>query len=293
MRITAYTLFSQLTTSLQKNLEKLSRLNSNLASGKRIESPSDDIVGLIRSMDYKISINYNEQYKRNIIEAKNYLEFSEDIMYSVNDSLIRAKELAISGASGDLNHDDRLIVAREVAQLRDHILNLSNTKFSGRYIFGGYKTDIQPFDSLTYAYNGDDGIINITIDKDSLIALNVPGSSAFSHNGISYAKMLDDLRIALENNDTDSIRASLDNIDKALNQTNSVITDIGSRLNRLDDQINRLDDSTLNLKTVLSDTEDADIATIVTEIAKAQTAVEALRASSARILSQSLLDFLR
>ncbi|KAF0121540.1 MAG: hypothetical protein FD151_1176, partial [bacterium] len=43
----------------------------------------------------------------------------------------------------------------------------------------------------------------------------------------------------------------------------------------------------------LSNTEDADMAEIASELAKAEAVLQALRQSSARVLSQSLLDFLR
>lgn len=293
MRVTSFMIFSQLTSSLQRNLGKIASLHTSLSSGKKIDKPSDDIPGLMRAMDYKLNINYNEQYKRNINEAVNHLEFTGQIMSSVSDALMRAKELAISGSSDTLNENDRMAIAKEIGQIRDHILNLSNTRFRGRYIFSGFKTDVQPFDSGTFAYNGDSGDIRVDIDRDTYIVINIHGDAAFSYGGISFAKTLDDLRIALENNDSSGIRASLDSIDNAINQTINVSADIGARLNRLDDQINRLDDSTLNLRSILSDTEDTDLAEVLSEISKTQTALEALRASSARALSQSLLDFLR
>lgn len=293
MRVTSFVVYEQFKRSLQRNLSELSEHNNRLSTGKKISKPSDDIVGMMRSMDYKISINNIEQYKRNITEAINHLEFAEQIISSVNDSLIRAKELAISGASNALNAQDRLAIAKEISQIRDHIINLSNTRFKGNYIFSGFKTDVQPFDPSTFNYNGDDGAVNIYIDTNVSIQMNIPGSSSFTIGGVSFARILDDLRIALENNNSAEIRASIDRIDNAINQTINTSTEIGARLNRLDDQTNRLQDDVVSFKSLLSNIEDTDIAEVTSGIAKAQTALEALRASSARVMSQSLFDFLR
>ncbi len=286
-------IFNQLKSSLQKNLFDLSSANEKLASGKRISKPSDDVIGTARAMDYKLALNNIEQYKRNIDDAINHLEFSEKIMNSVSDSLIRAKELSIQGAAGALGDSDRLALAKEVEQLRDHLLNLSASKLRGRYIFSGFKTDISPFDPTTFDYLGDSGSINVIIDKGTTMGINIPGNNAFSTGGVTYFKMLDDLRISLQNNDSAGIQASVGLINDGLEQVINVTAEIGAKLNRLDDQINRLDDNTLSLKTLLSNVEDTDIAEAITEITKTQTVLEALRASSSRVMSQSLLDFLR
>lgn len=293
MRITSFMIFDQLTRSLQRNLEKTAIANAKLASQKKMDKPSDDVIAVMRAMDYKLNINFNEQYKRNINEGINQLEFTEKIMNSLSESLMRAKELTLSAASGALNESDRMTIAKEIAHIRDHLLNLSNTRFRGRYIFSGFKTETPPFDSTTFVYNGDNGKINIPIDKGTSVPINVPGREAFTYGGVSFAKILDDVRAALESNDKSTIISSLSYLDNAINQVVDVTTDIGARLNRLDDQLSRLDDSTISFKSLLSETEDIDLTEVVSEIAKTQTALESLRASSARILSQSLMDFLK
>lgn len=106
-------------------------------------------------------------------------------------------------------------------------------------------------------------------------------------------QMTDHLSQALESNDTTRISALLKPLDDALGHVSDVRADLGARLNRLDDQGKRLEDTKLAAQTALSGVEDADIASTVSGIAKANTALQALQASSAKILSQSLLDFLR
>lgn len=332
MRITTSMIFSQLTRSLQKNIEDLALSNSRISSGKRIEKPSDDVIAAMKSMDYKLNINYNEQYRRNIDEVVSHLSFTENIAASASESLIRIKELAVSGASAGYSTGDRAAMAKEVSAVRGHLLSLSNSKFRDRYVFSGFRTDIQSFDS-NFNYQGDSGIINVLIDRDAVMPINFSGLDVFSYSfsgteviqmgdnlSASYTvsgntinvKILDSggsvidsfsfsnfmeltglLSSALENDNIARIQALMKPIDRALQQTADIQAVIGARLNHLDAQLNRLDDRSFNLRTVLSNAEDADIAEAVSDAARAEIALQSLRQLSARVLPQSLLDFLR
>lgn len=181
MRITTFMIYDQLKRSFGSNLSRLSTLNSNLSSGKKIEKPSDDVLGMMKAMDYKLSISNNDQYKRNMDEAGTYLEFTEGVLTSVSEALIRAKELTLDGVSGARNAEARKAIGEEVAELRDHLLSLANSKLRDKYVFSGFKTDTLTFDSTTYAYQGDSGTINVMIDKGTLIPINVLGSEAFAY----------------------------------------------------------------------------------------------------------------
>jgi flagellar hook-associated protein 3 FlgL len=107
----------------------LSRLSNRLSSGKRLNKPSDDPDGMMRSMDYKVSINEIEQYKNNIDSAESYLSYTETTMSSVTNFLTRARELAVQAANGTHNAQTRQAFEPETANLRDEVLRLSNSQY--------------------------------------------------------------------------------------------------------------------------------------------------------------------
>jgi|WetSurMetagenome_2_1015567.scaffolds.fasta_scaffold128458_1 flagellin-like hook-associated protein FlgL len=82
-------------------------------------------------------------------------------------------------------------------------------------------------------------------------------------------------------------------IDDARIWSLNIQSEAGSRQVLLNDQSKRLDSSTLTYQNSLTKTEDADMDETATEIIKSQTALQALLQSASRILSQSLLDFLK
>ena len=239
------------------------------------------------------------------------------------------------GVSDNNDALGRQSIANETGQLRDHLLNLSNSKFRDRYMFSGYRTDIQSFNSVTYDYEGDEGYINLMINKDATVPINTPGVHIFGYTlsspeeimlndgrDIHYLpgtgttitveirdtdnvtvldtfsfsnimQMTDILTNALNNNDMTRVNALLRPFDRAFGNLVNHQAYSGAILNRLDTQVGNNEDSTLNLKTILSNTEDMDLAEVISDIAKRETVLQALRQSSAKQLSQSLFDFLR
>ncbi|MBI4849272.1 MAG: flagellar hook-associated protein FlgL [Nitrospirae bacterium] len=301
MRITSFAIFNQMTRSLQERLRDMSIYSDRLSSGKKINKPSDDAFGMMKAMDYKVTINEFDQYKKNIDEADSQLSLTDTIMNSVYLQISSAKELATQGANGSLTAENRAAIAPAVANIRDEVMRLSQTTSGGRYIFSGYKTDTKPFD-VDFNYQGDTNAMNVLIDRDSTMAMNVLGNEAFSVNGTTFMEILDDLTYALENDKMDQdplnpldppgIRQALSALENAIDQITQVRADVGAKMKRLEDLQSSLDDRNLTYNTLLSNTQDTDIAETVTEITKIQVALESLRASGAKVISQSLLDFL-
>jgi len=130
------------------------------------------------------------------------------------------------------------------------------------------------------------------IDRNSTIALNITGDEAFSSGSETYFETLDNLYNALTTNDQTSIQASVTLLDDANDQVANVRADVGARMNYIEKLKSTHEDRDTELKTMLSNTEDDDLAGTISELTKIQVSLESLRASGAKILSQSLMDFL-
>ena len=285
-------IFNQMTRSLQGRMNDMSLQSERLSSGKKINKPSDDVFGMINAMSYKVTINQIEQYTKNIDEVNSQLSLTDTIMSSVTDALIRARELAVEASTGTQTPQNRASIAQEIASLRDEVFRLSQTRFRDRYIFSGYKTDTEPFDT-SFNYVGDTNEINVLIDTDTTVAMNLTGDEAFSSGGVTFFDTLDDLYDALMSNDVTAIQNSITPIDNDLAQVANARADVGARMNYVDRVKTTHEERDTAMRIILSNTEDTDIAETVSELTKIQYALESLRASGAQILSQSLMDFLK
>jgi flagellar hook-associated protein 3 FlgL len=179
MRVTSFLLYDQIQQSLKKGLEEYANFQTRLATGKKINKPSDDITGTMKAMDYKLNISINEQYAANITGLKNGFDFMDNVFSSTLTLLGNLKQITNDGATGSQTDEQRSISATQAAQIRDQILNLANSKFNGKYIFSGYRTDTNSFDTATYAYQGDTGVIKMNIAQDMTITSNFVGSHTF------------------------------------------------------------------------------------------------------------------
>jgi flagellin-like hook-associated protein FlgL len=120
-------------------------LLEKMASQKRINRISDDPLGTANVLDYKQTKATIEQYCSNIDNSSAWATMTESKLTSAGDLLSKARELAISQASGTASASTRNIAAQNVQSIIDEMKALANTKFGDRYLFSGSRTDVEPF----------------------------------------------------------------------------------------------------------------------------------------------------
>ena len=106
-------------------------------------------------------------------------------------------------------------------------------------------------------------------------------------------ELADTLTKAIDSNDMLRISALMTSLDDMADHVNTVRADLGTRMNGLDSQEVRIKDLNHMTEINLSSIEDADIITTASDFAKASNTLSAVQLSTAKILSQSLLDFLK
>lgn len=189
MRITDKMNSSQILSNIQKTRSELTELQNQATTQKRINKPSDDPTGVGLSMQNRTNIKNLEQYERNILFAKTFLENSELALTQVGDALIRAKELAVQAASDTNAGLPRRTIATEMKQIYNGIVEAGNRRFGERYVFGGFKTLEAPFDQQGN-YFGDDGQIQIQNQQGTFMPMNLTGDQVFLGKDLSYRESI-------------------------------------------------------------------------------------------------------
>ena len=163
--------------------EKLSKVQKQIATGKRIFKPSEDPIGAARVVDLKNIIETNGQYQKNIDAARARLTVEESIMGNATDILQRVRELAITANNASQTNETRNFIAEEVDQLLEEILDMANsTDGSGDYLFSGSKTNFRPFvnnENGEYEYQGDDTQRRLQIGPKRTIETSDSGNFVF------------------------------------------------------------------------------------------------------------------
>lgn len=308
MRITNSTLTTNYLRNLTRNLKMMEKYQNQLSSGKEISRPSDDPLLVSKIMDLNINILQNEQYNKNISDTLGWVQTQDGALDNVNSTLNRIRELIIYGANGSLSDTDRLAINDEVKMKIEELMDTLNTNFDGRYIFAGQKTLSKPFsvDGNTLKYNeggtegdGSDKNISREISKGVSIELVTDGSRIMTTTGTTpgnedLGTLLSKVSDALKNSDTDALSGDLlSDLDKHIDNILQVRSKVGAIHNRLEAAESRNKAENINLKTLLSEREDIDVAEKYMEYSVMKTVYQASLATGAQILQPSLLDYLR
>lgn len=173
-RITFTQIHDVVLTNLFQNIEKISKTQEQLSSGKRINRPSDAPVDITNNLELRSEILQRNQQKRNTDDGQSYLLILDSAMMSSNDLMQRVRELAIQGSSDTYTSDERMFIRQEINQLMYQLISISNTKHKGDYVFSGKNTDFPPF-SLRQGRESIDAVDNSATDPtDTVFALSTP-----------------------------------------------------------------------------------------------------------------------
>ena len=300
-RITSQILVDTVLADIRNAQRRLTETQRILATGKRINTPSDDPIGTARALGFRSAISSTDQFVLNVREASAFASESEASLRVVVDTLHRARELTLSGATGTFNQDQRDIIAQEVNTLLETVVDQANTASSNRYLFAGTRTRIAPFETsvdpvsgeiTAVSYMGNSERFSVQASPGVTVPVNEPGDEVFQGVQDMFQTLID-IRDDLRAGDTDSLSTvRLGEIDAVMTQLLDGTALFGAKMNRLDLVQGRLEDQRLSFQTQLSQTEDADLADTMVNLNARRNALEAALTAGARVLQPSLLDFI-
>ncbi|MFH1739997.1 MAG: flagellar hook-associated protein FlgL [bacterium] len=182
VRITQNLLSDRTLLHLQTNLFQIQQLQERLSTGRSINRPSDNPLDFPIDLDLRANIMAGRRFVSNVEFANTDLELTETTLASVTDVLQKARDLAVQGAT-DFSPEARIAVAYEIGEILGQVIDLSNTNFHGKYLFGGSETQTKPFESVdgTIRYVGDDATRETIIGTRSRIGMNLNGTETFLH----------------------------------------------------------------------------------------------------------------
>ena len=304
MRISTQLLFESGAARIGDLQSSLLRTQQQIASGRRILTPSDDPVGATRALEITQSQSINTQYGVNRQSAKSTLSEAEGVLSSVTELLQDVRTTTIAAGNGLLGDTERGFMATELNARLDQLLGLANSRDAmGNYLFSGFQTDTPAFvKSATGAtYQGDAGQRMAQVDATRQMAVTTPGSTVFQGGGQDMFQTLNDLITLLQTPvvtpaDKANLAAGLatakSDIDLALDNVLTVRAAGGSRLQELDSLDYAGEDRNLQYSQVLSELQDLDYTKAVTQLSQQQITLEAAQQSFVKTSSLSLFNFI-
>lgn len=316
MRVTNNMLTNNLIYNLNENLKRMEFLQYQQASQKKFRVPSDDPIGVSKSLKFNTDLSKIDQYYRNAEDAYSWMTETESALADINKVFKRVYEIAEQAANDTYSKDDLIKIKEEVGELKNHLIQLGNSTYAGRHVFSGFKTDKKLLNENGYynVYLEESEIFEYNVGVSETVRVNTIGGSVFGvainenidnfkelafsgnvdkDNKAYYIDVLDRFETALENENNEEIQNTIERSQNCMDRTLAVMAEVGAKMNRLELTQNKLEDQKLNTKSLLSYNEDVDLAEVVIELQMAENVYRASLATGARIIQPSLVDFLR
>lgn len=295
-RITQTMLNSQLLRNLNNNLGRMDVLQNQLSTGRKINKPSDDPVGISFSLRYRSELAANDQYQRNVDATVSYLDFTDTMLDQMGNVMQRARELAVQGANGTNSDESLNAMKTEIDQLYGQMTNIGNSKFNGKYVFNGQITDQPPFPDPNNPENAvtNSDEIQFEIGAGVKMAINKSAEQVFGASGLqnNAFQILKDLSASLGIHNQAGIQKSIELMDQRMNGILGARADVGAKTNRIQLAEDRLKDIGINITSLQSKTEDADMAEVITKLKMDENVYQSSLSAGTKLIQPTLLDFL-
>ncbi len=290
-RITQQGMSNRAVANMQQTLQKLQQLQSEVASNKRIQRPSDDPVGTISALRLRNNIDQSGQIGRNITDATGWLGTADDALNSVVQQVQHIRDLALQAQNGTLGASELGAIADEMDSTRSSLIDLANSKYGNRAVFAGTATG-SAYDT-SGNYMGHSAVIERTVGPGTRVQINVNGDAVFGPNGSDLFSAVAQLSSDVRAGNTAAIAADMQTLDAHTQTVQSNLGAIGAREQGVTAMKNRNDSSAISLQSGLSDVEDVDLPKALMDMQIQQTAYQAALATTARVIQPSLVDFLK
>ena len=284
------------------------KLQEQIATGKRILTPSDDPIISARIARMENGAADQSQFASNVKLAQSLVSQSDTALGSVTNDLQRVQELLIRAGSDTLNDDNRAAMSAELKAIVDNLYSVANTTdVRGTALFGGSGAGpayARAADgTISFAGTGEappipigDGVTMQASDSGQRIfgGIQVGGANKDVFQIVSdLAQALDVGGSATPADRKQALADASDGLTQALQQVTTARASIGARGARLDIQAESLAKSASDYDIERGSLEGVDIQTAVTDLQKTMLALQATQASFTKLSQLTLFDYIR
>jgi flagellar hook-associated protein 3 FlgL len=301
MRVTEGMTSRGVLTDLGNARTRLSTLEREISSTKRISKPSDDPFGTGRTLQLTSELEGFKQYKSNVEDGTGWVTATEASLSHITETLQRARELLVQGGNDSNGQVAREGIATEIEALTEAVKQEADATYDGRFIFSGTETETRPYElGANDEFSGNEGKINRVIGTGVELPINVNIKELLGEGaGAGDNKLLDvlrdiatDLRGGTEENAENLRGTDLSRLSENLDEVTRVRAVVGATTNRLSTAGTRLEELEEASLAQLSAVRDTDMPEAIVEYTTQQTAYETALRAAANIIQPSLLNFL-
>jgi flagellar hook-associated protein 3 FlgL len=283
--------------AIQQSQQQLNTATEQLATGKSVTVPSDNPAASAAMVQNTIETGDVDQYTQNVSSVLSTVQTADSALSSVISSLTQAVSLGTEGANGTNSTANMQSIATQVQGILSSVVSQANLSYQGSYLFGGTASTTAPYtaDSSSasgYTYNGNSDSNSVQIGDQLSVQVNLPGSQIFSNSSNNVLGALTSLVTALQSGNTTAVGTATNAVTSALNYVSQQRVFYGNAESQLNSQETYLQQETVSLASQATSLVGINEATAATNLSQAETDNSAALAAAAKVLPNTLLNYL-
>lgn len=283
---------------IQQSEQAVQTAFQQVSTGLRVNQPADDPAASSAYVELQAQASGIDQYTTNTNSALSQAQSSDTVLTSVVSLLNQAITLGTRGANSTNSVSDRGAIATNIQGILSSVVGLANTTFQGISLFGGTVSGkaaftADPTSSTGYTYNGNKGVNNISVGNSLTVQANIPGSTLFTKSGSSVLGALSDLANALKTGTSTDIGNATTAVTTALQYVTAQHAVYGNTINQLNAQDTYLAQEKITLSSRENSLVGIDAATAAENLTQAELTNSSVLAAAAKVIQNSLLNYLK
>ncbi|MBE3488012.1 MULTISPECIES: flagellar hook-associated protein FlgL [unclassified Enterobacter cloacae complex] len=237
MRLSTLYMFKQSAESMSKRVSDNNNIYLQLSAGKSLLRASDDPKSATDAVNYQDALAKLELYSNVRSTVRSSLEHEDNILNGVGNLLTTTlTEKIVAAKTESYSDEDRRALGAEIKGIRGNLMDLANNRDgSGRYIFGGFKSDTAPFDDAGNYVGGDTARRQTVADGTDMQTGHL-GSDVFGDIFSVLDKAVEEL--SRDPIDSDALNAALSAASEAvsggIDRLGKAQAELGTNLQQLD-----------------------------------------------------------
>lgn len=209
IRVTNQMVNTNLIHTINRHRYNMQKTEKELATGSKINLPSDDPVAATNQMMFRTRLRELGQYDRNVADAMDRLNHMDGQLDRVGEIFQRVRYLSIQAANGtNTGFELKEAIAKEINQHLYALVEIANAKDStGKNLFGGSVIERDVFlpifthlqtrgidqgNAMTgVQYQGDINVQTREIERNAEMAVTIPGNQIFYATNMSISSNKD------------------------------------------------------------------------------------------------------
>ncbi len=276
------------------------RSQEQMTTGLKINHVADSPDQIANLYQTRSELDQTQQIDTNLSRVQTEVDTAESSLRASVILVERAQTLGSQGATGTANAQIRQDLAGELGGILQQLVSTANTTVSGRYIFSGdndqqapYTIDLTQTNPIS-AYQGSASSRQIRSADGSTFSAARTAQDIFDSTNAQQNVFvsINNLRVALLNNDQTAINAAIGDVQTANTYLNQQLSFYGNVQNRVANAVDFGKNYETQLRTQLSNMQDADLAEAITVMQQSETQLQAALTSRAKLPKTSLFDYL-